>query len=376
MPPTHTNLLRHLLRPARGGAAMLVIVFAFLISIATPSTLVGQLAGLPLVLILLSWFFKYAYILFDHTARGFDEPPVLDISMVNPFSEQRPLAQLAILVVLGSVIAAAYVYVGTVAAAVLTCAVLFFIPASIAILGLESNPFKAMYPVAWLRMMHGLGPLYAFVLEVIAAEAVILGVLHYLRVWAIALTMLDMFAVLSVFSVLGGALYERRHEMGLDTYTSPEQDAERERKLELRKNEKVVTEAYGLMRADAHVKAWDLMQGWVAARGNEPHDLEWLSERVSSWGDPRYLVRMTEEHVARLMVLKKTSEALTVLTKRLDADPSFRPKSAADTLSLAQLAARGGGAPRIARILLSDYATRFPGDPRLSIAEALSQHLA
>jgi hypothetical protein len=164
--------------------------------------------------------------------------------------------------------------------------------------------------------------------------------------------------------------------MGLDTYTSPEQDAERERKLELRDNEKMVTEAYGLMRADAHVKAWELMQTWVASRGNEPHDLEWLCERVSSWDDPRYLVRMTEEHIARLMALKRTSEALTVVTKRLSADPSFRPKSAADTLSLAQLAARGGGAPRIARTLLSDYATRFPGDPRLSIAEALAQHLA
>lgn len=370
MSPTYTNLLRHLLRPARGGAAMLVIVFAFLISIA-----VGHLAGLPLVIILLSWFFKYAYVLFDHTVHGFDDPPVLDISMVNPVAEQRPLAQLAILVVLASVIAAAYVYVGTAAAAVLSCAVLFFVPASIAILGLESNPFKAMYPVAWLRMMHGLGPLYAFILEVIAAEGVILAGLHYLRVWPLALTALDMFAVLSVFSVLGGALYERRHEMGLDTYTSPEQDAERERKLELRENEKMVTEAYGLMRADAHVKAWELMQNWVAARGNEPHDLEWLCERVSSWGDPRYLERMTEEHVARLMALKRASEALSVLTKRLNADPSFRPKSAADTLSLAQLAARGGGAPRIARILLSDFATRFPADPRLSIAEALAQHL-
>jgi hypothetical protein len=65
-----------------------------------------------------------------------------------------------------------------------------------------------------------------------------------------------------------------------------------------------------------------------------------------------------------------------VLTKRLSADPNFRPKSAADTLSLAQLAARGGGAPRIARILLSDYAARFPGDPRLNIAQTLAEHLA
>jgi hypothetical protein len=39
------------------------------------------------------------------------------------------------------------------------------------------------------------------------------------------------------------------------------------------------------------------------------------------------------------------------------------------------LAARGGGVPRIARILLSDFAARFKGDPRVTEAEALSAHL-
>ena len=48
--------------------------------------------GIPLAFIVGSWFFKYAYILFDHVVRGVEEPPVLDITMVNPVNEQRPLA--------------------------------------------------------------------------------------------------------------------------------------------------------------------------------------------------------------------------------------------------------------------------------------------
>src|SRR6516165_1001265 len=87
------NILRHLLRPVRGGAAALLIVFAILLSLAARAGLIG----IPMALILISWFFKYAYILFDHTVHGFDEPPVLDIQMVNPLNEQRPLAQLVIL---------------------------------------------------------------------------------------------------------------------------------------------------------------------------------------------------------------------------------------------------------------------------------------
>jgi hypothetical protein len=31
-----------------------------------------------------------------------------------------------------------------------------------------------------------------------------------------------MFCILSIFSVLGGALYERRHELELETWVSPE----------------------------------------------------------------------------------------------------------------------------------------------------------
>ena len=71
----------------------MLIIFAVLLSLAARAGLMG----VPLAFILTSWFFKYAYILFDHTVRGFDEPPTLDIQMQNPFSEQRPLARVAIL---------------------------------------------------------------------------------------------------------------------------------------------------------------------------------------------------------------------------------------------------------------------------------------
>jgi hypothetical protein len=91
----HPNkkILRHLTRPTRGGAAGVLVVFAALHFIAAK---VG-FAGIVLTVFLTSWFFKYAYILFDHTARGFDDPTSLDIQMLNPVNEWQRLAQLAIL---------------------------------------------------------------------------------------------------------------------------------------------------------------------------------------------------------------------------------------------------------------------------------------
>src|ERR1700676_5680952 len=137
------QIISHLLRPARGGAAGVVIVFALLLSIAAKA----GLFGLPLALILTSWFFKYAYILFDHTVRGFDEPPGLDIQMLNPLDEQRPLAQVVILGLIYVAVKFAEARLGSTVATVIAAAALLLLPASVAILGLEGNILKAAYPV-------------------------------------------------------------------------------------------------------------------------------------------------------------------------------------------------------------------------------------
>ena len=367
----HHKLIRHLLRPTRGGAAGVVVVFAFLLVLAARAGLVG----IPMALLVISWFFKYAYILFDHTVRGFDEPPTLDIQMVNPVNEQRPLGQVVILGLIYLAVKQVQEYLGVPAAFALAGICLFFLPASVAVLGLESNILKAAYPVAWFRLVHGLGLLYGAVLLVIFAYLLGLWLLWKLDLWMPVEIAIGMFAFLSVFSFLGGALYERRDELGIETWVSPERTETLKNKEDLRQNDKLVLDAYGLMRAGSHVKSWQVLADWLKSRGDTPEDYRWLCERTVTWDDPRYTTRLTEEFVVRLLTLRRSGEALDVVAQRLNLDPSFRPKSAADTLTIAQLAAAGGGLPRVTRALLSDFAARFAGDPRVAIAEALAHHL-
>jgi hypothetical protein len=367
----HHKLIRHLLRPARGGAAGVVVVFAFLLVLASRAGLIG----IPMALLVISWFFKYAYILFDHTVRGFDEPPTLDIQMVNPVNEQRPLGQVVILGLIYLAVKQVQEYLGFPAAFALAGVCLFFLPASVAVLGLESNILKAAYPVAWFRLVHALGLLYGAVLLVIFGYLLGLWLLWKLDLWMPVEIAIGMFAFLSVFSFLGGALYERRDELGIETWVSPERTETLKNKEDLRQNDKLVLDAYGLMRAGSHVKSWQVLADWLKSRGDTPEDYRWLCERTVTWDDPRYTTRLTEEFVVRLLTLKRSGEALDVVAQRLNLDPSFRPKSAADTLTIAQLAAAGGGLPRVTRALLSDFAARFAGDPRVAIAEALAHHL-
>jgi hypothetical protein len=360
-----------MLRPARGGAAGVVVVFAVLLSVAAKA----GLPGIPLALILISWLFKYAYVLFDHVVRGVDEPPALDINMVNPLNEQRPIAQVIILAAVAALVILTARVLGPVAGTLLTAVALFFFPASVAILGLEGNVLKAVYPVALVRMVAGLGVMYAGVLSLIAGVVLALGVAAQLSLWMPVQIAVGMFAVLSIFSVLGGALYERRHELGLETWHSPERTAEKERQAEEKQSDSVVTEAYGQVRVGAHQNAWALLQSWLASRGHAPEDFLWVRDKVVAWPDARYADRLTQEYVDRLLAAKRDGEALDAVRDRLRVDKAFRPKSAAATLRIAQLAAGGGGAAGVARVLLSDFGERFAGDPLIETAAALARHL-
>src|ERR1700722_4287484 len=364
-------ILRHLTRPTRGGSPAVIIVFAFLLSIAAKA----GLAGIPLGLILFSWFFKYAYILFDHTVRGFDEPPVLDIHMLNPLDEQRPLAQLVILGLIYLAVKFVSDTIGSTAAITLAAVVALLLPASVAVLGLEGNILKAAYPVAWIRLVRKLGPMYLLVLAVIGGYFLLIVLLGRWELWFPLEIAIFMFCILSVFSVLGGALYERRHELELETYHSPERTEERLQGQQLRQDEHNLTEAYGQMRAGSHTAAWQLLQTWLTANGNSPQNYHWLCGRVASWGDPRYLTRLTEDYVDRLLTLKRNGEAMGGVAQRLDQDPSFRPKSASAPLQIARLAA-AGGTKRVARTLLTDFSTRFPGDPAIAAAGGLARQLS
>lgn len=366
------NFTRHLLRPTRGGAAAVLVVFAFLLSIAAQNPLLG----LPLAVVASSWFFKYAYVLFDHTVRGFDEPPTLDIQMVNPFNEQRPLAQLAILALIYLAVHFTYLHLGPAPAIVLAALALLALPASVAVLGVEGNFFKAAYPVAWVRVIIGLGPMYLLVLGVISAYSLLIAILNRWELWLPLQISIFMFCVLSAFSALGGALYERRHELGLETWVSPERDQELKDAQDLRQSHRDVTEAYGKMRAGSHIECWQQLQDWLGRRGHDAEDYRWLCDRVASWGDPRYITRLSQDYLERLITLKRTGEALNLVAHRLDQDPTFRPKSAATTLHIARLAAAGGGAMRVARALLADFPDRFPGDPAILLAAELARTLS
>jgi len=365
------SIFPHLLRPLKGGAPSLIVIFAIGL------TLVAKAGfwGLWLCLVLSSWYWKYAFILFDYTVRGVDEPPALDIQMVNPVDEQRPLALLCILGGMYCVCHALAVKFGAPAGILMGSVFAIALPASIAVLGLERHVLRALHPTVLFMVAASLGWRYGLFIAVVLAYAALAAGVFALDLWLPFNLMLLLFMGLSLFSLLAGCLYDRRDELGLEVWHSPEKKQARADAEDRRQAQKVVDDAYGQVRAAQHLAAWGTLSGWLETRQHRPEDYEWLIDRLTPWPDGRYLTRITEEYIDRLLGADRNGEALRVADRALRHDEAFRPKTAASTLRLAHIAATGG-APKLAQQLIADYGQRFPDDPNVRAAEALMQRLS
>lgn len=363
-------LFKKVLLPLKGGAPSLIIIFALGLSLAGTAGLFGLAIGL----ILTSWFSKYAFVLFDHIARGDFSPPALDIQMVNPVDEQRPLALLFILGIMYAICHFLSAEFGPRLSIAVGAALVACLPAIIAVLAFERNILVAMNPVEWFKLIFGLRWWYLGVLVATAIYAALILFVWDLHLWLAVRLAICLFLCLSWFSVWAGLLYDRRDDIGLQVWYSPELTLAREQSLDMNRSTAVLDEAYGLARVGRHSDAWGMISDWLTSRNHRPEDYDWAGDRMANWDDKRYWVHLNQDHLDHLLSINATSQALAALERSLRRDTTFRPKSADSTLQLARIAATGG-APRIARVLLGDFDDRFPDAACAGEARMLARRL-
>jgi len=333
-------MFRYALRPFHSAPLILVVVFTAGLAISVQS-----LFGMPLTILLVSWFFKYCFVLLDSILAGDEEMPVLSAEMVNPVSEQRPLAQ-AILIALGAAfVAAADKYAGDAIAKALGLALLFALPASIAVMGLTRSPLRAAWPPPLILLIQGIGLDYVWLVGTTVASAafVYAFVTHGAPLWSvIALTMLFF---LTTFSLIGGAVFEHRERLGIATLTRSERMSERDRRDHERERRAVLDEAYAQLRLKRSLDAWQGIDAWLARyRGTESERGEYdaVFDVVSQWDDPAVADKLANEYIALLLTARATGTALSVAERRVAANPRFHAKPTTQATRLAELAGLAG----------------------------------
>lgn len=339
------RLTRYVSFPFRGAAAILVLTF----TLGSWVALHAGLAGIPLGLLLVSWFFKYCFILFDAVVRGAEDSPVLSIEMVNPVDEQRPLAQ-AVLIAGAAVLAVelgrlTVPAVGWVSGMLLLVA----LPASIAVLGITGNPLRAAWPPEILGMMRGMAGDYALLLASIAGIAMLNtaivrgGAPEWVSV-AVA-----QFSLLLMFALVGGALFEHRLELGIEFRSTRERLAERAQREHASERHRVLDRAYAKFRVSEPQQGWQEIQSWLQLHGEaaDPNNKLLPEYRAvlagtARWDDLRAADRLTDDLVALYLARRETGRALEVVEERLASNPRYRPRDAAHATRLAELAAAAG----------------------------------
>lgn len=301
------------------------------------------LAGIPLAIILASWFFKYCFVALDTALAGHPELPVLSIEMVNPFDEQRPLGVglLIAAAVLAALAAKAYFGPGT--ALALATAFALLLPASIAVLGISGNLLLAAWPPRLFEILRGLGWDYLLLnlsLLVVAAIAYAPSALE-LPIW-VALAALELLFLL-LFALIGTTVFEHRLEFGLDSRTPTERLAERDRREHQQARQRMIDHSYEYFRHQKPLEGWHEIETWLQAHAQgdntltEFHD---VFEASCAWDDVRPGDRLANELIGLLLARRQSGAALGVAERRLAVNPQFRPTSATRLAELASLAGK------------------------------------
>ncbi len=336
---------RYFLFPFRGGALALVVTFTLGLLLARRA---GWM-GIPLAVLLLSWLFKYCFILLDAIVTGAEEPPVLSIEMVNPVDEQRPLAQAALIA--GGVYLAFELgrHTAPVCGWLVGMLLLFLLPASIAVLAMSGNVLRAAWPPELLSLVRGSGRDYLVPLGSIVTFPLLLAGFVWLGLPAWIATAGAQLGLLLVFALVGGALHEHRLELGIEFKTTRERLAERSQREHVSERNRTMERAYMKFRVGKPLEGWQEIAAWLQVHGaaNDPSDKLLLEHRavlavIREWDDVRPADRLTDDLVGLYLARRETGRALQVVEERLASNALYRPKHAADANRLAELAAAAG----------------------------------
>jgi hypothetical protein len=344
-----SSFIRYLLLPARPTVLLLIAMLTLGLLLASQ---VG-LFGIVLQILLLSWLLSYGYVLLERIANGAAEPPVLAVEMLNPVNEPRALLQVALVVAVGAGLHLLAELVNAELAIALACVALLALPASIGALG-AGDARQAANPVVLWRIMQGLG--------VRRAQA---------PGWL--LIPVGQFAWLSLFALIGGALYEQRLALGYEPIDSPERRAQRAQRSLDNERSRFLDRVYGEARGGNLAAAWDSIERELAARDHAFDFYDWLLERLTRLPSAPLAARLAQDYIRRALG-HDNARVIVVARRCVSADADFHPRSSAETLRVAELA-RLAGDRVTARALLAHFERHFPGDAAASQAARMAAQL-
>jgi hypothetical protein len=334
-------MTRYLLMPFHAAPLILAALFTLLWWCVFHAGIIG----IPLAMLLVSWFFKYCYALLDAVVAGHHELPVLSVEMINPVDEQRPLVQAVMMVLQGLACWWVYRNFGLLASVALGALLLSTLPATVGLLAISDNWLHAFSPLAIARIMKRLGRRYAGALGVILGGAVLIEGLQQLLDSILVIIFFTMLVFMAMYCYVGGVLHEGRIELELETRTLGERIAERDERHHADARAAVLDRAYALLRLKRRSEAWAHLEPWILKHCPDSHpftEYHALLVATCAWEDPVIGDKIADEYLDRLLASGETGLAVEAMEIRLKNNPAFYPQDATMAARLVELAMLSG----------------------------------
>jgi hypothetical protein len=367
------SILRYLAYPANLASIIFILFESLLLTVAS---YVG-FAGIPLALIMLTWFLKYGLVTVEHITWQLPEEPVLSAEMIHPLEQQKSFILLIVVGEFSAAFWAASYWFGNIIGGFIGIAAVMLLPAVVAVQVATDSALRALDPRQWFRLLLWMKSDYLLVIGAIVVYWLLAWFLLFSPIAELLPRMLTcallMFGWLSVQSLLGGAMLERRLAFPDDSPMERADPGVDPQAIE-RERERKIDSIYGEWRSGAQKNAWQTLMREVQASEAPVDELRWMHARISRWDEPRLAGRVAQELIPRLIAINRYGEAIALARKGLATDRDFRPVSAQETLHLVRISRDGGDRPT-ARALLRDFQRIFPNDPLQPAADELSHEL-
>ena len=336
------DYLRVLLVPFRPTILLMVGVFSLIITFFVwGAAFLGAVGFWALIVAFLlnTWILKYGFVLIERLADGSVEPPVMDTDIVSPF-EQRPMMQGALLIAGATLCWKVGGYAGIALAALQ----LIVLPAQIALLAMGDNVFQALNPLAWFRVIRGLGLLYIALLSMLLFTVGITALLISWSVWLFFLLSIFLLCEVAFFGFIGSCIWLRRRQLGYEPSRSPERAAAIAEAERVKERARMVDDVFQLVRIGKHVDATAPLAQWLRETDVEhlSKDSYHVAEQALRWQSPLALNTIGSTLIRHLMRYGRPDASLAVFEILHSKAPNFTMDSAADLRTLADFAESQG----------------------------------
>jgi hypothetical protein len=353
---------------------------ASLLFVAITSGLLGlllSLGGATMVTLVVSahagwlmlvWLTNYALQMIDDAANGHREARTASIEMMhNPFLDARCWLHPGIAAAL-----AITHYLRPewpVWPALVAAAALF--PASIGACAMSGLARDALNPVAVFNVVRGLGPWYLLLVLFVSGCALV-GVLLVRHLQpGMVLFASGQLLVLLVYAAIGGAMYQRRLELGFEPIVSPERKADVEDAERVERRQQFIDGVYKDLRVREAKRATANVTDWLrnAPQRAVSGDVQAILVAGRGWNlPPREYPRFLRDLLPTLLALRQPAAAWSLVEAGLAAAPEFAPADEPTAVAIIQYALQSGRR-RAAAQLLENFLKRegaAPAGPELS----------